>query len=123
MQPLRIVDFNSMFSFSGGGIRTYHMRKLAYFAGRDDVAYSMIAPSDRDGVEEHGHARLYHVKTPPLLRVRNYSLIIEPRKPQVTQKDAININFGNELNYMNTQLQLLQNHELMKKVPAEFREE
>ncbi len=80
MQPLRIVDFNSMFSFSGGGIRTYHMRKLAYFAGRDDVAYSMIAPSDRDGVEEHGHARLYHVKTPPLLRVRNYSLIIEPRK-------------------------------------------
>lgn len=80
MQPLRIVDFNSMFSFSGGGIRTYHMRKLAYFAGRADVAYSMIAPSDRDGVEEHGHARLHHVKTPPLLRVRNYSLIIEPRR-------------------------------------------
>jgi alpha-1,6-mannosyltransferase len=80
MQPLRVVDFNSMFSFSGGGIRTYHMRKLAYFAGREDVAYSMIAPSDRDEVEEHGHARLYHVKTPPLLRVRNYSLIIEPRK-------------------------------------------
>lgn len=80
MQPLRIVDFNSMFSFSGGGIRTYHMRKLAYFAGRSDVAYSMIAPSDRDEVEEHGHARLYHVKTPPLLRVRNYSLILEPRR-------------------------------------------
>jgi alpha-1,6-mannosyltransferase len=80
MEPLRIVDFNSMFSFSGGGIRTYHMRKLAYFAGRADVAYSMIAPSDHDGVEEHGHARLYHVKTPSLLRVRNYSIVIEPRK-------------------------------------------
>jgi alpha-1,6-mannosyltransferase len=80
MQPLRIVDFNSMFSFSGGGIRTYHMRKLAYFASRADVAYSMIAPSDRDGVEAHGHARLHHVKTPPLLRVRNYSVITEPRK-------------------------------------------
>jgi alpha-1,6-mannosyltransferase len=80
MQPLRIVDFNSMFSFSGGGIRTYHMRKLAYFGQRDDVAYHLIAPSDRDGIEEHGRARLHHVKTPPLLRVRNYSLIIDPRK-------------------------------------------
>lgn len=80
MQPLRILDFNSMFSFSGGGIRTYHMRKLAHLGDRDDVAYSLIAPSDRDGVEEHGNARLYHVRTPPLLRVWNYSLIIEPRR-------------------------------------------
>lgn len=80
MQPLRVLDFNSMLSFSGGGIRTYHMRKLAHLGSRDDVAYSLIAPSDRDGVEEHGNARLYHVKTPPFLRVWNYSLIIEPRR-------------------------------------------
>jgi alpha-1,6-mannosyltransferase len=80
MQPLRIVDFNSTFSFSGGGIRTYHLRKLAYFGSRSDVAYSLIAPSDRDGVEEHGTARLYHARTPPLLRVANYSLTVEPRR-------------------------------------------
>ncbi len=43
-------------------------------------------------------------------------MIIEPRKPQVTQKEAININFGNDSNYYNTQLQLLQNPDLMKKV-------
>jgi len=43
-------------------------------------------------------------------------LIIEPRKPQVTQKDAININFGSDVNEFNTQLQLLQSPELMKKV-------
>ena len=42
-------------------------------------------------------------------------MIIEPRKPQVTQKDAININFGGEQNYTNTQLKLLQNPDLMKK--------
>lgn len=80
MQPLRIVDFNSMFSFSGGGIRTYHVRKLAYFGERDDVAYHLIVPSDRDEIEEHGSARLYHVATPSALRVRNYSLIIHPRQ-------------------------------------------
>jgi len=45
-------------------------------------------------------------------------MLIEPRKPKVTSKDAINIinNFGNDLNYYNTQLKLLQNAELMKDV-------
>ncbi|PYS86315.1 MAG: hypothetical protein DMF62_16290 [Acidobacteria bacterium] len=43
-------------------------------------------------------------------------LVIEPRKPKVTSKDSININFGNDANYYNTQLELLKNPELMKKV-------
>jgi len=42
------------------------------------------------------------------------TLVIEPRKPKVQQKDAININFGNDANYMNTQLQLLQSPDLMR---------
>lgn len=40
-------------------------------------------------------------------------MIIEPRKPKPQTKDAININFGNDLNYYSTQLQLLQNADLM----------
>ncbi len=43
-------------------------------------------------------------------------MLIEPRKPKVTSKDAININFGNDVNYYNTQLKLLQNADLMKDV-------
>jgi capsular exopolysaccharide synthesis family protein len=43
-------------------------------------------------------------------------MIIEPRKPKVQTKDAININFGNDINYYNTQLQLLQNPDLMREV-------
>ena len=43
-------------------------------------------------------------------------MIIEPRKPKVQTKDAININFGNDVNYYNTQLQLLQNVDLMRDV-------
>ena len=43
-------------------------------------------------------------------------MMIEPRKPKVQSKDAININFGNDLNYYNTQLKLLQNPELMREV-------
>lgn len=43
-------------------------------------------------------------------------MVIEPRKPKVQSKESININFGNDANYYNTQLELLQNADLMKKV-------
>jgi len=44
------------------------------------------------------------------------SMLIEPPKPKVTDKDSININFGMDINYSNTQLQLLRSPELMKDV-------
>ena len=47
-------------------------------------------------------------------------MLIEPRKPAVTSKDAININFGGDTNYYNTQLLLLQNPDLMKQVVVEL---
>ena len=43
-------------------------------------------------------------------------MIIEPRKPKPQSKEAININFGGDINYYNTQLQLLQNPDLMRDV-------
>ncbi len=47
-------------------------------------------------------------------------MIIEPRRPKVTSKDAININFGNDVNYYNTQLRLLENPELRKRAVIEL---
>jgi succinoglycan biosynthesis transport protein ExoP len=46
----------------------------------------------------------------------NMDMIIEPRKPKPQDKSGVNINFGNDLNYYNTQLQLLQNPDLMRDV-------
>ncbi len=43
-------------------------------------------------------------------------MVIEPRKPKVQSKESININFGNDAIYYNTQLELLQNSDLMKEV-------
>ncbi|MEP6945110.1 MAG: polysaccharide biosynthesis tyrosine autokinase [Acidobacteriota bacterium] len=57
---------------------------------------------------------LYSFRQPSLFLATS-QLIIEPRKPQVTQKEAININFGDDANYYNTQLQLLRSPDLMKK--------
>lgn len=47
-------------------------------------------------------------------------MLIEPRKPKVTSKESININFGNDVNYYNTQLKLLQNPDLMKAVVTDL---
>lgn len=47
-------------------------------------------------------------------------MLIEPRKPKVTSKDSININFGNDVNYYNTQLRLLQNTDLMHDVVVDL---
>src|SRR5688572_1134456 len=43
-------------------------------------------------------------------------MVIEPRKPRIQSKDSININFGADANYYNTQLELLRNTDLMKEV-------
>ncbi|MBC7899830.1 MAG: polysaccharide biosynthesis tyrosine autokinase [Saprospiraceae bacterium] len=43
-------------------------------------------------------------------------MVIEPRKQKSASKDSININFGNDANYYNTQLQLLQSADLMREV-------
>lgn len=60
-------------------------------------------------------AALYSFRQPWIYEAQT-QLIIEPRKPQVTQKDAININFGDDQKYYNTQLRLLENQDLMKRV-------
>ncbi len=60
-------------------------------------------------------AALYSYRQPSIYQAET-ELIIEPRKAPATQKDAININFGDDQKYYNTQLQLLQNQDLMKRV-------
>ncbi|MEP6786815.1 MAG: polysaccharide biosynthesis tyrosine autokinase [Acidobacteriota bacterium] len=58
---------------------------------------------------------IYSYRQPSIFAATT-EMILEPRKPQVTQKDSININFGDDQKYYNTQLQLLQNQDLMKRV-------
>lgn len=60
-------------------------------------------------------AAFYMYRLPSVYQAQT-EIIIEPRKPKIQSKDSININFGNDANYYNTQLQLLQNPDLMKQV-------
>ena len=47
-------------------------------------------------------------------------MLIEPRRPKMTSKDSININFGGDALYYSTQLQLLRGPELMKDVVVDL---
>jgi capsular exopolysaccharide synthesis family protein len=60
-----------------------------------------------------GGAAFYMYRQPSIYSATT-TMVIEPRKPKLQQKDAININFGQDINYTNTQLQLLQSPDLMR---------
>jgi uncharacterized protein involved in exopolysaccharide biosynthesis len=61
-------------------------------------------------------AAAFYMYRQPSMYEATTEMIIEPRKPKVQAKDSININFGGDANYYNTQLKLLQNPDLMKEV-------
>lgn len=58
----------------------------------------------------------FYMYRQPSIYEANAEMIVEPRKPKLQAKDAININFGGDANYYNTQLRLLQNPDLMRNV-------
>lgn len=65
-------------------------------------------------------AASFHMYRLPTVYQATAEMIIEPRRPKATAKDAININFGADANYLLTQLQLLRNPDLMKEVVTEL---
>ncbi len=76
MAKYRVADVNDFFSLTGGGVRRYHLEKLRFLAKRDDLEYHLLLPSDRNGVEVFGHARIHHVKAMPL--GSGYRIMINP---------------------------------------------
>jgi polysaccharide biosynthesis transport protein len=61
-------------------------------------------------------AAAFYMYRQPSLFMASTEMIIEPRKPKPQANQPINITFGNDVNYYNTQLQLLQNPDLMRNV-------
>lgn len=65
-------------------------------------------------------ATAFYMYRQPNQYVATTQMLIEPRRPKVTSRDSININFGQDANYYNTQLQLLRGPELMKQALIEL---
>ena len=60
-------------------------------------------------------AAFYSFRQPSIYEAHT-GMLIEPRKPAQTEKAPININFGDDQKYYNTQLEILKNPDLMKRV-------
>jgi alpha-1,6-mannosyltransferase len=58
---LRILDVNNHYSPTGGGVRTYHHAKLAYYRERTDVRYALVVPSTRCLRRDDGCASIFEV--------------------------------------------------------------
>ena len=94
-KPIKVVDFNNLFSFTGGGVRTYHLQKLEYFSTRNDVRYWLIVPSDHDGIDNYGKAKLIHVKATSIPFAPGYRIFLNMFKLrkilQTLQPDLIEV--------------------------------
>jgi alpha-1,6-mannosyltransferase len=55
-------DIASFYSPKGGGVATYHERKLDYFARHPEHRYVMIVPAEKDGVEDVPGGTVYRVR-------------------------------------------------------------
>ncbi len=60
-------------------------------------------------------AAFYSFRQPAIYQAQ-VRVVIEPRKPQLTLKDAVSINLADDQKYYKTQVELLQDPELMKRV-------
>ncbi len=75
---MRILDVDNGYSPTGGGIRTYHDRKLAFFASRAEHDYALVIPGARDEVESHGpRAHLIRLRGVPV--GAGYRAMLSPR--------------------------------------------
>jgi alpha-1,6-mannosyltransferase len=57
-----LCDIASFYSPRGGGVATYHGRKLDYFSRHPEHRYVMIAPAERDSVDEVRRCTVYRVR-------------------------------------------------------------
>lgn len=60
-----ILDVNNHYSATGGGVRTYHHAKLAYYRERSDVRYALVVPSTRFTRRLDGNATIIEVPALP----------------------------------------------------------
>jgi alpha-1,6-mannosyltransferase len=65
-RPMRIVDICSHYTDVGGGVRTYHQQKLAYFRHRPQYSYALIAPGDQNRTREVPGGRIHYVRGAPV---------------------------------------------------------
>jgi len=74
---MKICDISSFYSDTGGGVRTYHHRKLDFFSRHPEHEYRMLVSGPKNGVEETDGGRVYRVRGVPVSRTGDYRQIAD----------------------------------------------
>lgn len=81
MAMLTILDVNNFWSPVGGGVRRYHLEKLAFMRSREDLRYVFVQPDEGDWTESERHGLVIeHVEAPTQPRTEDYRMIVQARK-------------------------------------------
>jgi alpha-1,6-mannosyltransferase len=75
---MRVLDLDNNYSPTGGGVRTYHDQKIAWFNAHPRHSHALVIPSDRRERVRHGAVTLYHVPGVPLGR-SGYRWVVRTR--------------------------------------------
>lgn len=73
---MRILDVNSSYSPTGGGVKTYHRKKQEYFGLCTDHICALAVPGGKEGLDIRGGRRTYFLKSLPLLD-SGYRMIVD----------------------------------------------
>lgn len=74
---MRVCDINNLYSPTGGGVRTYHERKIRYYLGQPETPYALMVPSLTPSVVHDENVARYHLSAMPLGQ-SGYGLTISP---------------------------------------------
>lgn len=74
---MKFCDISSFYSDLGGGVRTYHLQKLAYFERNTEHDYVMIIAGPRNEVEQVAGGRVYRVRGVPVSRRGGYRQLMD----------------------------------------------
>ncbi len=73
---MRICDINDQYSPTGGGIRTYHLKKLEYFKSNPNHEAALVIPGDCCSRKTDGNTSIYKIDSIPMAG-SGYRLVVE----------------------------------------------
>lgn len=74
---MRVCDLNNLYSPTGGGVRTYHERKIRYYQDRGDTPYALMVPSSAPSHRQDGPIERFDLPS-VALGGSGYGLTVSP---------------------------------------------
>jgi len=94
---MKVCDVVQFHSHLGGGVKRYIEDKMRFFSRAEGIQHFIMVPSRSNAVRRFNGARVYEIKSPPLIGSRSYRMllarkrileIVDREKPDIIETDA-----------------------------------